>query len=622
MIRRGRYEVWAPIPDKVELVIEGHTYQMSKLATNWWEPVDVPEELLTGEHDYGFLVDGEGPIPDPRSKWQPYGVHGLSRTFDPDEYIWQDEHWTGKQLAGSITYELHVGTFTKKGTLRSAIDKLDYLAELGIDFIELMPVAAFNGPRGWGYDGVLWYAVHEEYGGPAAYQEFVDACHLRGIGVIQDVVYNHFGPSGNYLPKFAPYQNPDIKTPWGDAVNLDGEDSDEVRAYIIENAIMWCRDYHVDGLRLDAVHALLDNRAIHILEELKTEMQVLSTALSKPISLIAESDMNNPRVISPVEAGGYGIDAQWSDDFHHALVANLAGDDTGYYADFASLEALGKVLEAGFFHDGTESTFRGRHHGKRIDVPNTPMWRLVVFSDNHDQIGNRPYGDRLWSRANPRQLGIAAIMTLLSGFTPMIFMGEEWGAETPFQYFTSHPEPELAELVRQGRIEECSRLVGAENEAEVKAAGFPDPQAKKTFIRSKLDWDEPSQDPHQELLLLNQRLIALRREYPDLVDPRFAKSGARFDPEQQWFVMERGPRFSVVVNFGTEPTTVPMLADFSVLLTLGGVEKFEEEIFLEGHSAAVTEYLSPANYDLDQVDIVDPSVNPETGRGLDLGNLR
>ncbi|GAB3915467.1 hypothetical protein GCM10027613_11530 [Microlunatus endophyticus] len=390
--------VWAPRAQRLAAVADGKRIELIKDEQDWWRPAaELPADLLSAlgsrEVDYGFLVDDDQqPLPDPRSRRQPDGVHGLSRSFDPEAYDWHDQRWTGRQLAGMVIYELHVGTFTAEGTLVSAVERLDHLVDLGVDAVELMPVNAFNGDHGWGYDGVCWYAVQESYGGPAAYQAFVDACHQRGIAVIQDVVYNHLGPSGNYLPRFAPYLSEGRSNTWGDTVNLDGPGSDEVRAYIIENALMWLRDYHVDGLRLDAVHALSDTRASHILEDLAAEVDALSAHLRRPLTLIAESDLNNPRLISPREAGGYGLTGQWSDDFHHALYADLTGDTSGYYADFVSPSALAKTIERGFFHDGTGSSFRGRSHGRPLDTEHVPTWRLVVFSDNHDQIGNRATG--------------------------------------------------------------------------------------------------------------------------------------------------------------------------------------------------------------------------------------
>jgi len=555
---RSRFAVWAPTAESMTLNVHTddqpeHECDLVRAPDGWWDLGDADRPVDDGgDVDYGYKISGSDLArPDPRSRWQPDGVHGLSRTFDPGSYRWSDQGWTGRQLAGSVIYELHVGTFTADGTLESAIERLDHLVDLGIDLVELMPVNAFNGTHNWGYDGVGWFAVQHTYGGPAAYQRFVDACHTRGLGVIQDVVYNHLGPSGNYLSEFGPYLAEGAANTWGDSVNLVGEESDQVRRFIIDNALMWLSDYHVDGLRLDAVHALVDTRAVHILEELSIEADALSAHLRRPIALIAESDLNDPRVITPREAGGYGLDGQWSDDFHHALLANLTGDTSGYYADFGKLDALAKVVQTGFFHDGTMSSFRGRRHGRRLDTPRTPCWRLVVCSDNHDQIGNRADGTRLRSRVTAAQLELAAVLTLLCPGTPMIFMGEEWGASTPFIFFTSHPEPELAEKTRTGRLEEFAKM-------DWDSSTAPDPQAIQTFTSSKLNWDESSAGEYAHLLQLYRDLIGLRRTWPDLTDPRFDWTNADFAEGQPWFAVTRGD-ISIVVNFGSEPAcaTVP-----------------------------------------------------------------
>ena len=571
--------VWAPNATEVELVHDGGSAQMLPDAGGWWRG-----ELPAAARDYAISVDGDGPFPDPRSRWQPNGVHGFSRRFDSSAHGWTDAAWTGRQLAGSILYELHVGTFTPAGTLDSSIEKLDHLVELGIDFVELLPVNAFNGTHNWGYDGVLWFAVHEAYGGPAAYQRFVDACHSRGIGVIQDVVYNHLGPSGNYLPKFGPYLSAGPPSTWGASVNLDGPGSDEVRRYIIDNALMWLRDYHVDGLRLDAVHALADTRAVHLLEELAGEVAVLSAELGRPLTLIAESDLNDPRLIAPVRAGGFGLDAQWSDDFHHAVHVALTGETSGYYADFEPLSALEKVLTRGFFHDGTFSSFRGRHHGRPIDLEHTPAWRLVVASQNHDQIGNRAVGDRLSAVLDDGQLAIAAALTILGPFTPMLFMGEEWGASTPWQFFTSHPEPELGEATATGRIAEFARM-GWDPDA------VPDPQDPGTFNRSRLRWAELSEPGHALMHEFYRSLIRLRREHPQFSDPRFAAVRVELDEDRRWLVMHRGD-CAVAVNLAAEPRTLPVTGDHLLHFAAAGrrepfVDRSAGTVELVGHSVAV-----------------------------------
>jgi maltooligosyltrehalose trehalohydrolase len=585
----ARFAVWAPRRSSVTLMIKkvGDStpvkVSMERDEEGWWSSAEPLPDNGIGEFDYGFVVDDSDTVlPDPRSRRQPDGVHGWSRTFDPSEYVWSDQKWTGRQLAGGIVYELHVGTFTPEGTLTAAIDRLDHLVELGIDFVELMPVNAFNGLHNWGYDGVLWYAVHEGYGGPLAYMQFVDACHQAGLAVIQDVVYNHLGPSGNYLSRFAPYLRSDAGPAiWGDEPNLDGEESDEVRRYIIDNALMFLTDYHVDGLRLDAVHALHDTRATHLLEELNIDVSARSTFLRRPMPLIAESDLNDPRLITAREGGGYGLTGQWSDDFHHALYVSLTGDTSGYYADFDSLTALGKVLENGFFHTGTRSSFRGRTHGHPIDTWRTPTWRLVVCSDNHDQIGNRATGERLSSKISPAQQAIAAMVTLLSPFTPMIFMGEEWGASTPWRFFTSHPEPELAEMVRAGRLEEFAQM-------EWDTSEVPDPQDPRTFEVSRLDWSEVDRPPHAGLLELTKRLIKIRRSYSDFTDPRFDQGRAVSSDEAGWLLIERRDMI-MAVNFRDRPTEVNVGRAVEPVLTIGQVEVVGDLVRLGPHSAVAAD---------------------------------
>ncbi|GAA1388941.1 malto-oligosyltrehalose trehalohydrolase [Luteococcus peritonei] len=575
------FDVWAPTPERVELVVDGQTVELQRAEEGWWRLGDEHADLAVDGARYGYRLDGSEQVyPDPRSRWQPDGVHGLSQAYDPAGYNWADGDWTGRQLAGHSIYELHVGTFTEQGTLVAAIERLDHIAEMGFDFVELMPVNAFNGVHGWGYDGVCWYAVHDPYGGPRAYQRFVDACHQRGLGVVQDVVYNHLGPSGNYLPLFGPYLDESVSTPWGGAINLTKQDSDHVRRYIIDNALMWLQDFHVDGLRLDAVHALIDTSAIHLLEELSVEVGALSAFLGRPLSLIAESDLNDPRMITPREAGGYGLDGQWSDDFHHALLANVTGVDSGYYADFASLDALGKVLENGFFHDGTKSSFRGRRHGRRLDTPTLPTWRLVVCSDNHDQIGNRADGARLAAMCSTRQLQICALLTLLSPYTPMVFMGEEWGASTPFRFFSSHPEPELAEAVSKGRLEEFAKM-------DWDLSTIVDPQSEEAWRSSVLDWGEVDGDVHREIAQTYREALALRRTYPDLTDPRFEWVQTLFDPDSHWFQLDRGETMSVVVNFDADPVEIELEDSSEVLLRVGDVQIVEGKVLLGAYSGAV-----------------------------------
>jgi maltooligosyltrehalose trehalohydrolase len=535
------YAVWAPLPGRVRLQHGDEVVAMTRRPDGWWHPA---EPRAWDDRDYGFLLDDdEQALPDPRSRRQPHGVHGLSRHHDPDAFAWSDGSWTGRQLAGAVVYEAHVGTFTPEGTFDAMTQRLDHLVDLGVGFLELMPVNAFNGRWNWGYDGVGWWAVHEEYGGPAGYQRLVDACHARGIGVVQDVVYNHLGPSGNYLPRFGPYLLDEHANTWGASVNLDGEDCTEVRRMILDNALMWLRDLHVDGLRLDAVHALRDESRTHLLEELAVEVQALSAHLNRPLTLIAESDLNDPLLITPREGHGYGLDAQWSDDFHHAVHANVTGEDDGYYADFATMDALVKVLEEGFFHNGTWSSFRDRVHGHAIDLARTPAWRLVVCAQNHDQIGNRARGDRITETLTEDQLACTATLLMTSPYTPMLFQGEEWAASTPFAFFTSHPEPELATATAEGRLAEFARH--GWDPAQV-----PDPQEESTFTRSRLDWSEAGNGHHARVLDLYRRLVALRRARPELTDPSFGRASA----DGRVLTLARGA-LRVVVNLGDEPAS-------------------------------------------------------------------
>jgi maltooligosyltrehalose trehalohydrolase len=541
------FEVW--VPEKtVRLRVDGTDRDMVQGDDGWWR-LDVP--TAGPGTDYAYLLpDHDSALPDPRSAWQPEGVHGPSRVYDHSAFAWTDGSWTGRQLPGSVLYELHVGTFTAQGTFDAAIERLDHLVDLGVDLVELLPVNSFNGEYNWGYDGVCWYAPHEAYGGPDGLKRFVDAAHRKGIGVVLDVVYNHFGPSGAYAPMFAPYLSAAGTNPWGDSVNLDGPLSEEVRRYIIDSVLSWLRDYHIDGLRLDAVHALVDHNAIHLLEQLAAEVESLSTHLNRPLSLIAESDLNDPKLITPREANGYGLQAQWDDDVHHVLHALLTGERQGYYGDFGSLESLETVLTGAFFHADTWSSFRRRRHGRPVDRARIPGHRFVAYLQNHDQIGNRAIGDRLSATLSPGRLKIGATLLFTSPFTPMLFMGEEWAAGNPWQFFTSHPEPELAAAVQNGRRREFASHGWAE--AEV-----PDPQDPATFERSKLNWEEREKPGHAEILDLHRRLIALRRRHADLSDPRLDRVEVWHG--DQYVVMRRGS-CAVAVNLAPVPQTISLRA--------------------------------------------------------------
>ncbi|SIM65957.1 malto-oligosyltrehalose trehalohydrolase [Micromonospora cremea] len=568
------FTVWAPDATRVRLRLPGDgDHEMRAAPDGWWR-VEVPDAGL----DYSFLLnDDETPLPDPRSPWQPAGVHGPSRRYDHAAFEWTDGSWTGRQLRGSILYELHIGTFTPEGTFDAAIDRLDHLVSLGVDLIELLPVNAFNGEHNWGYDGVCWYAPHQPYGGPDGLKRLVDAAHAKGLGVILDVVYNHFGPSGAYAPRFGPYLAEQSNS-WGRSINLDGPHSDEVRRYIIDSVLMWLRDYHVDGLRLDAVHALPDTRAVPLLEELAIEVEALSTHLGRPLSLIAESDLNDPRLITPREAGGFGLHAQWNDDAHHALHTLLTGERQGYYGDFGSLEALTDVLTGGFFHAGTWSSFRKRHHGRPLD-PRVPGHRLVAYLQNHDQIGNRATGDRISASLSPSLLRVGAVLLLTAPFTPMLFMGEEWAASTPWQFFTSHPEPELATAVVTGRRREFAAHGWPEGDV-------PDPQDPQTFVRSRLDWAELDKPEHREMFSFYQRLIALRRSLPDLSDPRLHAVSVQHG--DQFLLMRRGDTLVVANLAGRgQGISLPGVARRVLLATGEGVTVMRDRIQLPAETAAI-----------------------------------
>ncbi|MFD8942106.1 maltooligosyl trehalose hydrolase [Streptomyces sp. LaPpAH-199] len=544
-----RFEVWAPEADSVVLEAADVRSPMERDPgrEGWWTAW---AEASDGDR-YGFRLDDGPLLPDPRSRRQPDGPDGPSAVVDQEAYAWR-ALWAGRRLNRAVLYELHVGTYTPEGTFDAAAARLGHLAELGVTHVSLMPVCPFPGVNGWGYEGVSLWAVHEPYGGPEGLKRFVDAAHGLGLGVVLDVVHNHLGPSGNHLPAFGPYFTDTHHTPWGAAVNLDAPGSDEVRAFLLGSALAWLRDYRLDGLRLDAVHALADTRALTFLEELSTAVDALAAEVGRPLGLIAESDLCDPRTTTPRPAGGLGLHAQWNDDFHHALHTALTGEAQGYYADFARapLAALAKTVTSAFFHDGTWSSFRGRTHGRPVDVSRTPAHRFVGYAQTHDQIGNRALGDRLASALSPGLQACAAALVLTGPFTPMLFMGEEWGARTPWQFFTDHTDPELAEAVRNGRRREFGEHGWAEEE-------IPDPQDPATRDRSCLDWTEPEREPHARLLAWYRELIALRRTLPDLHDPDLAAVKTAFDEDARWFAYRRGD-VRVVVNLADRPAAIPL----------------------------------------------------------------
>lgn len=533
--------VWAPRAERVELVYtsSGQRVAMQRDERGHFEVDD--ERFVPGVR-YGFSLDG-GPLrPDPRSQFQPEGVHGPSELTELDAFAWTDAGFRQPSLERAVVYELHVGTFSPEGTFDGVISKLGHLRDLGVTHVELLPVAAFPGERGWGYDGVALFAPHAAYGGPEGLRRLVDACHARGLGVILDVVYNHLGPSGNYLGEFGPYFTDRYGTPWGEAVNYDGAGSDEVRRFVCDNAAYWLRHFHIDGLRLDAVHAIFDQSAVHVLEQLSSEVDDLALELGKPLVLIAESHLNDPRFVQLRSQGGLGLSSQWSDDFHHALRTVLTGERDAYYADFGTIADLAEALRHGFTYRGQYSQHRQHSYGR--PPVGLSGRHFHVFCQNHDQIGNRAVGDRLGHRVNPGEQRIAAALTLLSPYVSMLFMGEEWGASTPFLYFTDHSEPELAEAVRNGRRREFAAF-GWDPEQ------IPDPQAESTFAASKLVWNELSEPEHQSLLSFYRALIELRLREPSLNDDSLQLTCVEYDESQRWLALLRGD-LAVLVNFATE----------------------------------------------------------------------
>jgi maltooligosyltrehalose trehalohydrolase len=565
--------VWAPAAASVRVRALGADAPLTPRGDGWW----LGPDLAPGT-DYAFLLDDDDqPLPDPASRWQPHGVHGPSRAYDQDAYEWHDGEWRGRDLAGAVFYELHVGTFTPGATLDSAIERLDHLVELGITHVELLPVNAFNGVWNWGYDGVDWYAVHEPYGGPDGLKRFVDAAHAKGLAVVLDVVYNHLGPSGNYLPRFGPYLKPGRNT-WGDLVNVENPN---VRRYVIDNALMWLRDFHVDGLRLDAIHAIKDSSPRHVLADLSEEADALAATIDRPLPLIGESDLNDPIVITPRSEGGYGLAAQWDDDVHHALHALLTGEREGYYCDFGTLAVLAKTLTSAFLHDGGYSTFRKQDWGKPIDPHRQRGRQFVVCLQNHDQVGNRAAGERLTELTTPALLRVGAVLLLTAPYTPMLWMGEEWAARTRWPFFTSHPEPELAEATGKGRVEEFAQH-GWDTSQMI------DPQDPQAYRSAILDWAEPTQPEHADVLDLYRRLIALRAAEPDLRDDDLTAIHVDFDEDARWILVRRGG-LRIAANLGESERELPGVTG-TILLATGAAQPGDTGLVLGGQSAAVVRH--------------------------------
>jgi maltooligosyltrehalose trehalohydrolase len=544
------FKVWAPGRRRVELIADGHRLPMTPTEGGCWEVSDGDSHAGTR---YGFSLEGGVTRPDPRSESQPDGVFGLSEVVDHNLQVWSDAGWTGVTLAGAVLYELHVGTFTPEGTFDGVIERLPHLVDLGVDAIELMPVAEFAGERGWGYDGVDLFAPHHSYGGPLGLKRLVDACHASGLGVVMDVVYNHLGPAGNFLSEFGPYFTERHHTDWGSAINFEGPGSDEVRRFIVDNAVAWIRDYHVDGLRLDAVHAIMDQSPVHVLEQLASEVKKLGAQLRRATFVIAESDLNDPRFVGKRDAGGYGLDAAWADDWHHALHTVLTGERTGYYEDFGSLDQLAKALRQAWVYDGEWSTHRQKTRGRKAPA-GIPTHAFVIAAQNHDQVGNRATGDRLAAQVDEDALKAAAALLLTAPFTPMLFQGEEWAASSPFQYFTDH-DPALGKAVRDGRRREFAAF-GWNPDV------VPDPQDPHAFGRSKLAWSEIEEPLHRRMLDWYQALIQLRRRLPF---PQGGGARVDVDAHARTVAFDRD-RISVRVNLGETTWVVPVAGSDRLLM--------------------------------------------------------
>ncbi len=572
------FKVWAPRAKQVQLNLGDRApMEMNGPGDRGWWQLAV-EDAVPGM-DYTFLLDDEGtPLPDPRSLWQPKGVHASSRTYDQDAFQWTDAHWHTPPLSSGILYELHIGTFSQEGTFDSAIQHLDHLVDLGVTHIEVMPVNEFAGGRGWGYDGVFLFAVFEPYGGPDALKRFVDACHAKNLAVVLDVVYNHFGPVGNYTNQFGSYLTDKYHTPWGAAVNFNEGGSDEVRRFFLDNALMWLRDYHCDGLRLDATHEYIDRSAVHFMEQLSTEVERLGTMLNKRYVLIAESDLNDPKFVRPREAHGYGMDAQWSDDFHHALFTLLWNDPgRGYYDDFGSMDDLVKSLRAGFVYDGKYSRYRHHTHGRPVD--NLSAHHFLGYIQNHDQVGNRAAGERLEHLVGIEASKVALGLTLTAPFIPMLWMGEEFAASAPFLYFADHEEEEMRRLVSEGRKRDFAAFGWNENEV-------PDPEAEETFERSKLDWSEVNEGKHDEMLRWTKEVIRFRRSCMDLNDGDFGHTLVNCSSDGKVLTMQRGV-VRVLMNLG-EPVTDSLLrGERLALASTVGIVIEAEQVQLPKMSLAI-----------------------------------
>ena len=537
------FTLWAPRAEKIRLVLGESDPRMmdGPDKKGWWR---LTVEQATFGQDYAFLIDDDAtPYPDPRSMSQPEGVHGASRLYDQRQFKWTDQAWHSPPLGSGVLYEVHIGTFSEEGDFEGAIRHLDHLVDLGVTHVAIMPVVEFAGRRGWGYDGVCLFAVHGPYGGPDGLKRFVNACHARNLAVILDVVYNHFGPVGNYTNKFGPYLTDKHVTPWGAAVNFYEGGSDEARRFFCDNAQMWLRDFHCDGLRLDAVHEFIDRSAVNFMEQLSAEVERLGSMMGRRFILIAESDLNDPRIVRPREALGYGMDAQWSDDFHHSLFTLLWSDPgKGYYDDFGAMSDLVKAIKHVFVFDGCYSGYRNHSHGRPVE--GLSAHHFLAYDQNHDQVGNRALGERLEHLVGMDAAKLAIGLTLMAPFVPMLFMGEEFATSAPFLYFADHEEEEMRRLVSEGRKRDFAAF-GWDG------TDIPDPESPETFDRSKLPWNEVHEARHAEMLDWTKKLIRLRRHTIDLNDGDLGHLDVECNEERKCLTMQRGS-VRVIANFGAE----------------------------------------------------------------------
>ncbi len=569
----GELCVWAPQATRVEVELPEGWRHLAPSARGYWT---LPDARLAAGTRYRLRLDGGPALPDPRSGFQPEGAHGPSEWVDHAAFEWTDGDFVPRPLSHAVIYELHIGTFSAAGTFLGAIEHLGHLVELGVRHVELMPVVEFPGKRGWGYDGVDLFAPHHGYGTPDELKRLVDACHARGLAVLLDVVYNHLGPDGNYLGCFGPYFTREYVTPWGDAMNFDGSGSDEVRRFFCDNAISWLKHYRFDGLRLDAVHAFHDRSAVPFVEQLSREVHELERELGRTKVLIAESDLNDPRLIRSVEAAGLGLDAQWSDDFHHALHALLSGERGGYYADFGDLGDVVEALRNGFVYSGRYSEYRHRRHGRPLGA--VPLNRLLGYLQNHDRVGNRATGDRIGRSLGVAQLELAAALVLTGPFVPMLFQGEEWNATSPFCYFTDHTDPDLGAAVRVGRRREFAAFGWAPEDV-------PDPQAEDTFLRSRLSWNEREEGEHARLLGWYRALIRLRAVEPSLTSSE--RPEVLLEPGSASMLWLRRGQLAIVANVSAEQGQLPVAESDRLLLGSPGVEASAEVLHLPAWGVGV-----------------------------------